>query len=85
MTILHAVHGIHAPMLFAGVAMLLGASFLGDSGHRLSTRSLVFILALVGSILIGLYISLFLGTYVLYNLKRDMRSKHMSTGVIPFL
>ncbi len=85
MTIFCAVHGIHAPMHLAEVAMLLGASFLGDSGHRLSTRSLVSFLALVGSFLIGLYIGLFLGTYVLYNLQRGMRSKHMSTNVIPFL
>ncbi len=35
------VHGIHAPMLFVEVAMILGVSFLGNSGRTLGTRSLV--------------------------------------------
>jgi hypothetical protein len=73
-----------ACILLAEVPMLLGTSFLGDSGRRLSTRSLVSFLTLVGSFLIGLYIGLFLGTYVLYNLQRGMRSKRIPTGVITF-
>ncbi len=53
-------------MLLAEVALLLDTSFLGDSGRRLSTRSLVSFLALVGSYLVGLCVGLFLCTYVLY-------------------
>jgi hypothetical protein len=44
---------MHAPMLLAQVALLLKADFLGDSGCRLSIRSLVSFLALVGSFLTG--------------------------------
>ena len=50
------MHGIGAPMLLAEIAILLGASFLWDSGHRLGTISLVSFLNLVGSFLGGLCI-----------------------------
>ena len=52
-------------MLLAEVAMLLGASFIGDSDGNISTRLLVSFLALVGSFLAGLCIGLFLHTYTL--------------------
>ncbi len=63
------VCSIHSLVFLAEVAMLLGASFLGDSGHRLSTRLFVSFLALIGSILAGLYVGLFLHTYALYSLE----------------
>ncbi len=47
-TISYVVRSIHTPMLLAEVALLLDVSFLGDSGRRLSTRSLVSFLALIG-------------------------------------
>ncbi len=75
-TITCVVHSVHAPMLLAEVAMFFGASFLGDSGRRLSTRLLVSFLALVGSFLIGLCIGLFLCTYALYSLKRHKKQTH---------
>jgi hypothetical protein len=50
-TVARIVHSMHAPMLLAEVAMLLGASFLWDSGRRLSTRSHISFLALVGNFL----------------------------------
>ncbi len=65
--------------VFEEVAMLLSASFFEDFGHRLSTRSLVSFLALIGSFLVGLCIWSFLGTYALDSL-RDIRNKRMSTG-----
>jgi hypothetical protein len=83
-TILGIVHGIHAPMLLAEVKMLLGASFLGNLAHRLGTRPLVSLLALVRSLLIGLCIGSFL-VHMRSKALRDKRSKRMSTGVIPFL
>jgi hypothetical protein len=64
-------------MLLAEVAMLLGASFLGDSGRRLSTRSLDFFLALVGSFLVGLCVELFLCTYALYSLETHKKQMHV--------
>jgi hypothetical protein len=64
-------------MLLAEVAMLLGASFLGVSSHRLSTRSLVSFLALVTSFLVGLHVGLFLCTYALYSLKRHKKQMHV--------
>ncbi len=69
-TILCVVRGIPAPMFLAGVARLLGASFLGASGRRLSTRYVVSFLALVGSSLVRLCIRLFLGTSTFNSLKR---------------
>ena len=60
-------------MLLAEVAMLLKASFLWDSGCRLSTRSFGSFLALVGSFLVGLSIRLFLCTYALYSLERHKK------------
>jgi hypothetical protein len=68
--ICHVMCGIQAPMLLAKVAMLLSASSLGDSGHRLITRSLVSFLAFVGSFLVGLCIGSFLGTHALNSLER---------------
>jgi hypothetical protein len=49
------------------------ASFLGDSDHKLSTRSLVSFLTLVGSFLARLYVGLILRTYALYSLKRHKK------------
>ncbi len=49
--------------------MLLGASFLGNSGHRFDSRLLVAFLVLGGSFL-GLCTDLLLGTYALNSLKR---------------
>ena len=72
-TILGIVHGRCAPMLLSEVAMILGASFLGDSDCRLSTRLLVSFLALVGRSLAGLCVGLFLHTYVLYSLTRHKK------------
>jgi hypothetical protein len=60
-------------MFLAEVGMFLGASFLGDSGRRLSTRTLVSFLTLVGSFLIGLYIGPSLGTFALDSLQRHMK------------
>jgi hypothetical protein len=70
MTFLRVVHGISTPTFLAEVITLLSGSFLGDSGRRLSTRSLVFFLALVGSFLVGLCVGIFLGTYALDSPKR---------------
>ncbi len=39
-TITSVVHGIHAPMLLAQVAMLLEANFLGNPDRSLGTRGL---------------------------------------------
>jgi hypothetical protein len=82
-TISCVVHSICAPMLLAEVAMLLGASFLGDSGRRLSTRSLVSFLALIEGFLVGSCVGLFLCTKHSIAL-RDISSKCMLTGVISF-
>ncbi len=68
MTKLGIVCGICAPILLVEVAMLLGASFLGNHAHRPGTRPLVAFLALVRSLLVGLCIS-FLGTYTLNSLE----------------
>jgi hypothetical protein len=57
--------------------MLLSASFLEDSGRRLSTRSLVSVLALVGSFLVGLWVELFLGIYMLDSLERHKRQMYV--------
>jgi hypothetical protein len=54
MTIFCVVHSVRSPMLLAGVAILLEANFLQDSGRRLNTRSLAFFFALVRSLLVGL-------------------------------
>jgi hypothetical protein len=83
-TIFCVVCSIHVPMLLAEVAMLFKANFLGDSGRRLSTMSLVSFLALAVSFPVGLCIGLLLCTYTLYSLE-NKRSECMSTGVIPFL
>ncbi len=64
-------------MFLAEVAVLLGASFLGDSGRRLSSRSLVSSRALLGSFLVGLCIRLFLCTYALYSFKRHKKQMHV--------
>ncbi len=64
-TILGVVCAICTPMLLAEVAMLLGASFLRNLAHRLSTRPLVSLLTLVRSLLVGLRIESFFGTYAL--------------------
>ncbi len=77
MAICQVVGSIRTPMLLAKVAMLLGASFLGDSGHRLSTRSLGSFLALVGSFLVGSCLGLFLCTYALYYIERHMKQTHV--------
>jgi hypothetical protein len=71
------VHSIRAPMLLTEVAMLLGASFLGDSCHRLVTRSLISFFALFGSFLFGLCVGLFLYTYALYSLERHKMQMHV--------
>jgi hypothetical protein len=76
-TILAIVHGICAPMLLAEVAMHLGASFLGNLAHRLSTRLLVSILALVRSYLVGLCIGSFLGIIGLNSLERQEKQMHV--------
>jgi hypothetical protein len=64
-------------MFLAEVAMLLSASFLGDSGHRLCTMSLVSFLALVGSFLARLCIGIFLRTYALYSLEKHKKQMHV--------
>jgi hypothetical protein len=64
-------------MLHAEVAMLLGVSFLWDSDRRLDTRSLVSVLALVGSFLGGLCIGSFLDTYTLNSLKRHEKRTYV--------
>jgi hypothetical protein len=75
-TTLCVVRGIHAPIFHPEVAMLLGTSFLGDSGHRLSTRSVV------SSLDCALDFSL---AHMHSIVLRDMRSERMSMGVLPFL
>jgi hypothetical protein len=77
MTIICGVHSICTPMLLIEVAMLLKANFLQDSGCRLSTRSLVSFLALVGNFLVGLCIRLFLRTQALYSLERHKNQMHV--------
>jgi hypothetical protein len=77
MTVSHVVHSMRTPMFLAEVAMLLGASFLGDSGRRLSTRLFVSFLAPVGSSLAGLCDGFFLRTYALYSLKKDKKQMHV--------
>jgi hypothetical protein len=74
-TFLCVVRSMCAPMLFVEVAMLLKVDFLGDSGHRSSTRSLVSCLALDGSFLVGMCVGLFLCTYMLYCLKKCENQK----------
>jgi hypothetical protein len=66
MTIFHVVRSICAPLLLAEVAMLLDANFLWNSGCRLSTRSIVSCLALVGSFLV-----------VLNSLERHKKQTHV--------
>ena len=56
--------------------MLLGVSFLWDSGRRFSTRLLVAFLAIGGSFL-RLWAGLLLGTYALKSLKRHKRQMHV--------
>ncbi len=57
--------------------MLLGASFLGESDCRLSTRWLVSFLALIGSFLAGLCIGLYLRTCALYSIERHKKQTHL--------
>jgi hypothetical protein len=68
----------------AEVAMLLGASFLGNLSRILGTRPLIFFLALVRRLLVGLCIGSFLVTYTLNSLDRQEKQIH-AHGVIPFL
>jgi hypothetical protein len=77
MTILCVVRSILAPMLLTEIVMLLSASFHWDSGRRLSTRSLVSCLALVGCFLVGWCIGCFLCTFVLYRLERLRKQTHV--------
>jgi hypothetical protein len=51
--------------------------FFGESGRRLSTRSLVSFLALVRSFLVGLCIGLFLCAYTLNSLKSHKKQTHV--------
>ena len=67
-------------MFLAEVAMLLGANFLGDSGCRLSTRTLVSFLALVGSFLAGFCIGSFLGTYALNSIERHEKQMYVPSS-----
>jgi hypothetical protein len=78
-TVSPIVCSMRAPMLLADVAMLLGASFLGDSGSdsSITTRLLVSFLALVGSFPAGLCVGLLLCTYTLYSLKRHKKQTHV--------
>jgi hypothetical protein len=50
-TITSVVHGIHALMPLAQVAMLLKADFLGNPGCRIATRLFLPFLTLVGGLL----------------------------------
>ncbi len=50
--------------------LLVGASFLGDSGRRFGTRLLLAILVLGGSFFGRFCLGLLLATYVLNSLKR---------------
>ncbi len=77
MTVSCDARSMRAPIFLAEVAILLGSSYLRDSGRRLSTRLLVSFLALVGSFLVGLCIGIFLRTYVLYSLKRHKKLMHV--------
>jgi hypothetical protein len=70
-------------MLLAEVEMLLGACFLGNLACILGTRPLVSFLTLVRTLLIGLCVGSFLGTYML-KASRDIRSIGMPMGVILF-
>jgi hypothetical protein len=78
MTILGVVCGLRAPMLLVEVAMLLSASFLGGSGHRLGTRSLFLFLPFLEAFLVDCAFDLSL-THVCSIASRDMRSEHMFT------
>ncbi len=64
MTITSVVHGIHAPMLLAQVAMLLKVDFLGNPDCRLGTRMPLPFLALFGSLLGRFQFDLLLGADV---------------------
>jgi hypothetical protein len=77
MTVSCIVHSMRNPMLLAEVAMLLGASFLGDSDRSISARLLVSFCAFVGSFLAGLCAELFLRIYALYSLKRHKKQKYV--------
>ncbi len=83
-TISHVVRSIHTPMLLAEVPMLLGASFLGDSGHRLINRSLFPFLPFLKAFLLDCALD-FSCVHTRSMAWREIRSKRMSTGVISFL
>ncbi len=79
-TLLCVVRSMHTPMLLAEITMLLKADFLGDSGHRPSTRSLAFCHALAGNFLVGLCVGFFLHKYTLYCLKRCKKQTYVHRG-----
>jgi hypothetical protein len=83
-TILGIVHGGHAPMLLAEVAMLLGVSFLGNLAPILGIRPLVSFLILVRRLLVRLCIGSFLSTYMLNSVKRQEKLMHVHRSN-PFL
>jgi hypothetical protein len=61
-TIPGIVRGVCAPILLAQVAMLLEMDFLGNPGHRLSTRTLLPFLALMRSYLGRFQLGFLVGT-----------------------
>ncbi len=61
----------------AEVAMLLSASFLENLASILSTRPLVYFLALVRRLLVGLCVGSFLGTYTLNSLERQEKQTYV--------
>jgi hypothetical protein len=71
------VHSMRTPMLLAEVAMLLGASFFGDSDSSISTKSLVSFLTLVGAFFPNCALEVFLCTYTLYGLERHKKQMHV--------
>jgi hypothetical protein len=70
-TITSVVHGASAPMLFAQVAMLLKADFLGNPGHRIGTRTFLPFLTIVGSLLGRFQFGLLVGADALDRLQQS--------------
>ncbi len=60
----------------AEVAMLLSVRFLGNLASILSTRPLVYFLALVRRLLLGLCVGSFLDTYILNSLERQEKQMY---------
>jgi hypothetical protein len=77
MTILGILCGVHAPMLLAEVAILLGVSIFGNLARVLRIRPLVSFSALVRRLLVELCIGFFLCLYELNSLERQEKQMYV--------